>query len=109
MKTAKFWKSRSRTKIFVLLQKLTRVKRKVFISAEDQQATNLLHEGAGTMRSQIISSEIIGGSEGGGGHTRDSIMSSVALSIPEPVFSGGSVDLSIRSKLVNITNYYRTH
>ena len=50
---------------------------------------DLLHPGAGTMRPVIISSLITGGSVGGGGHTRLSIMSSVTLMIPER--SGGSV------------------
>lgn len=48
-----------------------------------------LHPGAGTMRPVIISSLMTGGSVGGGGQTRLSIMSSVTLIIPER--SGGSV------------------
>lgn len=55
-----------------------------------------LQAGAGTMRPDIMSSEMTGGSLGGGGHTRESIMSSVAARIT-PVSSGGSVrdDLGI--------------
>jgi hypothetical protein len=41
------------------------------------------------MRPEIISSLMTGGSDGGGGHTRLSMMSSVALKIPAR--SGGSV------------------
>lgn len=56
---------------------------------------NLLHPGAGTINSFIISSLIAGGSLGGGGHTSDSIISSVTRIIPTR--SGGSVrdDLKI--------------
>lgn len=50
----------------------------------------LLQAGAGTMRPDIMSSEMTGGSLGGGGHTRESIISSVAARIT-PVSSGGSV------------------
>lgn len=50
----------------------------------------LLHAGAGTMSPDIMSSEMTGGSLGGGGHTRESIMSSVAARIT-PLSSGGSV------------------
>lgn len=49
-----------------------------------------LQAGAGTMRPDIMSSEMTGGSLGGGGHTRESIISSVAARIT-PVSSGGSV------------------
>lgn len=44
--------------------------------------------GAGTIKPEIISSLIIGGSDGGGGHTIDSMMSSVVRI--RPVNSGGS-------------------
>lgn len=43
---------------------------------------NLLQAGAGTIRPEIISSLITGGSEGGGGQTKLSIMSSVDLIMP---------------------------
>lgn len=42
------------------------------------------------MRPDIMSSEMTGGSVGGGGHTSESIMSSVAARIT-PFSSGGSV------------------
>lgn len=42
------------------------------------------------MSPDIMSSEMTGGSVGGGGHTRESMMSSVAARIT-PVSSGGSV------------------
>lgn len=46
---------------------------------------NLLHPGAGTINPDIISSEITGGSVGGGGHTNDWIISSVLFeTILEP-------------------------
>jgi len=48
-----------------------------------------LHPGAGTIKPEIISSLMTGGSDGGGGHTRLSIISSVTRMIP--VRSGGSV------------------
>lgn len=48
-----------------------------------------LHPGAGTIRPEIISSLITGGSVGGGGQTKLSIISSVTRIIP--VRSGGSV------------------
>jgi hypothetical protein len=48
----------------------------------------LLHPGAGTIKPVIISSLIIGGSEGGGGQTIESMMSSVERKIPAR--SGGS-------------------
>lgn len=48
-----------------------------------------LQPGAGTMSPEIISSLMTGGSEGGGGHTKLSMMSSVARRIPAR--SGGSV------------------
>jgi len=48
-----------------------------------------LHPGAGTIKPEIISSLMTGGSDGGGGHTRLSIMSSVTRIMP--VRSGGSV------------------
>lgn len=48
----------------------------------------LLQPGAGTISPEIISSLIIGGSDGGGGQTNDSIISSVDLKIPAR--SGGS-------------------
>ena len=56
----------------------------------------LLQPGAGTISPEIISSLIIGGSDGGGGQTSDSMISSVDLMIPEPR-SGGSTreDLQI--------------
>ena len=44
---------------------------------------DLLQAGAGTIKPDIISSLITGGSDGGGGQTRLSIMSSVDLIIPE--------------------------
>lgn len=50
---------------------------------------HLLQPGAGTIRPEIISSLMTGGSEGGGGQTRLSIISSVALMMPAR--SGGSV------------------
>lgn len=56
----------------------------------DLYAKNLLQAGAGTMRPDIMSSEMTGGSVGGGGHTSESIMSSVAARIT-PLSSGGSV------------------
>lgn len=49
----------------------------------------LLQPGAGTISPEIISSLITGGSDGGGGHTKDSIMSSVERIMPTR--SGGSV------------------
>lgn len=49
----------------------------------------LLQPGAGTISPDIISSLITGGSEGGGGQTSESIMSSVTRMI-QPI-SGGSV------------------
>lgn len=49
----------------------------------------LLHPGAGTINSFIISSLMAGGSLGGGGHTSESIISSVTRIIPTR--SGGSV------------------
>ena len=56
------------------------------------------------MRPDIISSLIIGGSDGGGGHTNDSIISSVDLIMPEPR-SGGSTredlkDLNLFSEIL---------
>lgn len=39
----------------------------------------LLQPGAGTIKPDIISSLITGGSDGGGGHTNESIISSVTL------------------------------
>lgn len=48
-----------------------------------------LQPGAGTINSFIISSLIAGGSLGGGGHTNESIISSVTRIIPTK--SGGSV------------------
>lgn len=58
----------------------------------------LLHPGAGTISPEIISSLITGGSDGGGGHTSDSIMSSVDRITPTR--SGGSVrdDLSTKRR-----------
>lgn len=50
---------------------------------------NLLQPGAGTISPDIISSLITGGSDGGGGHTSESIMSSVTRIMPAR--SGGSV------------------
>lgn len=50
----------------------------------------LLHAGAGTISPDIISSDITGGSLGGGGQTKESIISSVAARIT-PLSSGGSV------------------
>lgn len=44
---------------------------------------DLLQAGAGTIKPDIISSLITGGSDGGGGQTKLSIMSSVDLIIPE--------------------------
>lgn len=49
---------------------------------------NLLQPGAGTINPEIISSLIIGGSDGGGGQTNDSMMSSVERNMPAR--SGGS-------------------
>lgn len=49
----------------------------------------LLQPGAGTINPEIISSLMTGGSDGGGGQTNDSIMSSVER-ITHPN-SGGSV------------------
>lgn len=49
----------------------------------------LRQPGAGTISPEIISSLITGGSDGGGGHTSDSIISSVDRIIPTR--SGGSV------------------
>lgn len=43
----------------------------------------LLQAGAGTINPEIISSLITGGSDGGGGQTRLSIMSSVERIMPE--------------------------
>lgn len=57
---------------------------------------HLLHPGAGTIRPEIISSLITGGSEGGGGHTSDSIMSSVDRITPD-TRSGGSVRDDLKS------------
>lgn len=56
---------------------------------------NLLQPGAGTIKPDIISSLIIGGSDGGGGQTNESIISSVTRIIFAR--SGGSVleDLEI--------------
>jgi hypothetical protein len=67
-------------------------------SAKNNSKRNLLHPGAGTIKPEIISSLIIGGSEGGGGHTNDSMMSSVDLKIPAK--SGGSTrdDLDFHQK-----------
>lgn len=48
-----------------------------------------LQPGAGTINSFIISSLIAGGSLGGGGHTSESIISSVTRMMPTR--SGGSV------------------
>lgn len=56
---------------------------------EKEKKVALLHPGAGTIKPEIISSLITGGSEGGGGQTKLSIMSSVTRIIP--VRSGGSV------------------
>ncbi|KAI9587639.1 hypothetical protein GQX74_003485 [Glossina fuscipes] len=50
---------------------------------------HLLQPGAGTIRPEIISSLITGGSVGGGGQTNESIISSVTRIIPAR--SGGSV------------------
>lgn len=52
------------------------------------QRCNTRLPGAGTIKPEIISSLIIGGSDGGGGHTIDSMMSSVVRI--RPVNSGGS-------------------
>lgn len=49
----------------------------------------LLQPGAGTIKPDIISSLIMGGSDGGGGQTNESIMSSVTRIMPTR--SGGSV------------------
>lgn len=49
----------------------------------------LLHPGAGTIRPEIISSLMTGGSVGGGGQTSESIRSSVTRIMPTS--SGGSV------------------
>lgn len=57
---------------------------------------NLLQPGAGTIRPDIISSLMTGGSDGGGGHTSESIMSSVTRIIP--TVSGGSVRDELRDK-----------
>lgn len=48
-----------------------------------------LQPGAGTIKPDIISSLMTGGSVGGGGQTSESIMSSVTRNIPTR--SGGSV------------------
>jgi hypothetical protein len=53
-----------------------------------QNCSSLLQFGAGTMSPEIISSLITGGSDGGGGQTNDSIISSVDRMIP--LISGGS-------------------
>jgi len=65
----------------------------------DWTSKNLLQPGAGTIKPEIISSEIIGGSEGGGGHTNDSMMSSVERKMPAK--SGGSTrdDLNVTSSV----------
>lgn len=59
-----------------------------------------LHPGAGTIKPEIISSLIIGGSDGGGGHTNESIISSVTRMIPTK--SGGSVrdDLRVHTRVI---------
>lgn len=59
---------------------------------------HLLQPGAGTIKPEIISSLMTGGSDGGGGQTNDSIMSSVER-ITHPS-SGGSVrdDLVLNEK-----------
>lgn len=54
-----------------------------------RKVNNLLQPGAGTIKPVIISSLITGGSDGGGGQTRESIMSSVTRIMPPR--SGGSV------------------
>lgn len=58
----------------------------------------LLQPGAGTIKPDIISSLITGGSDGGGGQTNESIMSSVTRIMPTR--SGGSV----RDELKNCKN-----
>lgn len=58
-----------------------------------------LQAGAGTMSPDIMSSEMTGGSVGGGGQTRESMMSSVAARIT-PANSGGSV----REDLTQVTD-----
>lgn len=50
------------------------------------------------MRPVIISSLITGGSEGGGGHTRESIMSSVTRIMPPR--SGGSVRDELKKQII---------
>lgn len=54
-----------------------------------ERKPNLRQPGAGTISPEIISSLITGGSDGGGGHTIESIISSVDRMIPTR--SGGSV------------------
>lgn len=53
------------------------------------------------MRPEIMSSEMTGGSVGGGGHTSESMMSSVAARIT-PVNSGGSVRDDLHQALLII-------
>jgi hypothetical protein len=60
----------------------------VKVLGQQKSASYSLHPGAGTIKPEIISSLIIGGSDGGGGHTNDSMMSSVERKIPAR--SGGS-------------------
>lgn len=64
---------------------------------------NSLQPGAGTIRPDIISSLITGGSDGGGGQTNDSIISSVDLIIPTR--SGGSVRDDLEIIIKRIMNY----
>lgn len=64
-----------------------------------------LQPGAGTIKPEIISSLITGGSVGGGGQTSESIMSSVTRIIPTR--SGGSVRDDLRKEQQkSICDYY---
>ena len=66
----------------------------------------LRQPGAGTIRPDIISSLITGGSDGGGGHTSESIISSVTRIIPTR--SGGSVRDDLKSRRKNVfLNYLK--
>lgn len=69
------------------------------MNREKRVLYHLLHPGAGTINSFIISSLITGGSVGGGGQTNESIMSSVTRNIPPR--SGGSV----RDDLIHHTKW----
>lgn len=69
----------------------------------DEWWEHILQPGAGTISPEIISSLITGGSVGGGGHTNESIISSVTRIMPAK--SGGSVRDDLKKSQTTNTRF----